>query len=344
MSDVKLRLEAGGRTYIEKLAMLRKRRKIRSAVFRDSMRDLCITHLFCRKKKRFFAGWYFKMQNKHKVLALIPGLSFDREGTIHPFLQIIWNEKSCCIDFSEEEFLIDRRQQMIMIGNNVFSRRGIKVNLKTKELSLQGVIRFGPLTPIRYSIMGPFQFMPFMECRHEIISMSHPLSGNVKLNGKRINFDEGNGYLEGDKGRSFPKQYLWLQCNDFVKPVSVMISIATNPFLGLQFEGCIGVLMYQGKEYRFATYLGARVISKRDTAVIIKQGAYSLKVFLTNQRRKRDLRFAHSLLAPNQGAMNRMIKEEHLVRGRFLLYKGEKQVFDLSSSSVSFESVPGSKD
>lgn len=344
MSDVKLRLKAGGRTYIEKLEMLRKRRKIRSAVFRDSMRDLCITHLFCQKKKKFFAGWYFKMQKENTILALIPGLSFDREGTIHPFLQIIWNEKSCCMDFSEEEFLIDRRQQMIMLGNNVFSRRGIKLNVKTKELSLQGVIRFGTLTPIRYSIMGPFQFMPFMECRHEIISMSHKLSGNVKLNGKQIDFYEGKGYLEGDRGRSFPKQYLWLQCNDFITPASVMLSIATIPFLGLQFEGCISVILYQGKEYRFATYLGAKVVSKRDTAVIIKQGAYSLKVFLTSQRRKNDVRFAHSLLAPDQGAMNRMIKEEHLVRGRFLLYKGEKQVFDLSSSSVSFESVHGKMD
>ncbi len=35
--------------------------------------------------------------------------------------------------------------------------------------------------------------------------------------------------------------------------------------------------------------------------------------------------------------MSRFIKEEHLLRGRFLLYKGEKMIFDLSSDSVSFE-------
>ncbi|MDW2797430.1 tocopherol cyclase family protein [Clostridium boliviensis] len=310
--------------------------KTRFAVLRDSTREICI-NVCCIKKRKFFAGWYFKMQNKDTVLALIPGLSMDGRGRSYPFVQVIWNERACCLDFKEEDLMIDRRQQMIMLDNNIFSRRGIKVNIKTEELSLQGIVRFGPVTPIRYSIMGPFQIMPFMECKHEIISMSHRLSGKIRLNGRIVDFGGGLGYIEGDKGKSFPESYLWLQCNDFLENASVMVSVAKIPWLGIRFEGCICVIMYQGKEYRFATYLGARVVSKRETAVIIKQRRYVLKVFLSNQKRKDEKRFAHKLLAPNQGAMSRLIKEEHLVRGRFLLYKGEEIIFDLSSSSVSFE-------
>jgi len=290
-----------------------------------------------RNKEKFFAGWYFKMQRGDTVLALIPGLSMDGTGKVYPFIQVIWNEQACWVDFKEEDLLIDWNQKRIILDDNIFSRRGVRLNIKTDDISLKGIIRFGPITPIRYPIMGPFQIMPFMECKHEIISMSHRLSGKVKLNGTVVDFGGGLGYIEGDKGKSFPKSYLWLQCNSFSENASVMVSVAKIPWLGFRFEGCIGVIMYLGKEYRFATYLGARVISKRETAVIIKQGAYVLKVFLSNQNRKDEKRFSHQLLAPSQGAMSRSIKEEHLLRGRFLLYKGENMIFDLSSSSVSFE-------
>lgn len=290
-----------------------------------------------KTKGKFFAGWYFKMQSGDTVLALIPGFSTDGTGKINPFIQVIWNEQASWLDFKEEDLLVDWSQKKIILDDNIFSRKGVRLNIKTEDISLQGIIRFGPITPIRYPIMGPFEIMPFMECKHEIISMSHRLSGKLKLNGRVVDFGGGMGYIEGDKGKSFPQSYLWLQCNTFSENASVMVSIAKIPWLGLRFEGCISVIMYQGREYRFATYLGARVISKRETAVIIKQGAYVLKVFLSSQNRKDEKRFSHKLLAPDQGAMSRFIKEEHLLRGRFLLYKGENMIFDLSSSSVSFE-------
>nr|WP_288825175.1 tocopherol cyclase family protein [uncultured Clostridium sp.] len=290
-----------------------------------------------KNKGKFFAGWYFKIQSGDTVLALIPGLSMDGTGNVYPFIQVIWNEQACWVDFKEEDLLIDWNQKRIILDDNIFSRRGVRLNIKTDDISLKGIIRFGPITPIRYPIMGPFQIMPFMECKHEIISMSHRLSGKVKLNGAVLDFGGGLGYIEGDKGKSFPESYLWLQCNSFSENASVMVSVAKIPWLGFRFEGCISVIMYQGKEYRFATYLGARVVSKRETAVIIKQGAYILKVFLSNQNRKGEKRFSHQLLAPSQGEMSRFVKEEHLLRGRFLLYKGENMIFDLSSSSVSFE-------
>ena len=290
-----------------------------------------------KNKGKFFIGWYFKMQCKNTVLALIPGLIRDGTGKRKPFLQVIWNEKACWLEFKEEDFFIDWNQKRIILGNNIFSRKGVRLDIKSEDISLKGIVRFGPITPIQYPIMGPFQFMPFMECKHEIISMSHRLSGKVRLNGDLLDFAGGMGYIEGDRGTSFPESYLWIQCNTFSENASVMVSIARIPWLGLRFEGCICVVMYQEKEYRFATYLGARVVSKRETAVIIKQGACVLKIFLSNQSKKDEKRFAHKLRAPVQGEMSRFIKEEHLLRGRFLLYKGENMIFDLSSNFVSFE-------
>lgn len=319
---------------------IRKDVKNKSAVFRDSMRELCMSRYFCQKTHQYFEGWYFKQQTAHVVLALIPGVSVDKSGATHPFLQLIWNDNSYVLDYSEDDYLVDRRQRKIMLGNSSFSKRGIKLDIQTEKLNVQGRIRFGSLTPIRYSIMGPFQLIPFMECKHEIISMFHMLSGFVKINGTMLDFKDGIGYIEGDKGRSFPRSYLWIQCNRFTKRTSIMVSVAHIPMFHTFFTGCICAIIYREREYRFATYLGAKVVSQRDTGVIIKQGNYTLKVFLSNQKRNNTARFSHQLLAPESGKMERLIKEEHMVRGRFLLYHMETLIFDLTSDQVSFESFP----
>ncbi len=294
-----------------------------------------------RLNKPFFEGWYFKHQNEDTVLAFIPGQSIDERGGKHPFLQIIWNENSYTMDFPQEDCLIDRKNRRIILGDNMFSPGGVKLDIHSNDMVIQGVIRYGPLSPIDYSIMGPFQLVPFMECRHEIISMSHSLMGSLRVNGKVLDFTGERGYIEGDRGRSFPRDYLWLQCNRFKEEASVMVSIAHIPFIGYSFQGCICVIQHKGREYRFATYLGVKVVCKRETAVILRQGEYSFKIFLSNRNRKKAARFSHKLLAPDQGKMVRSIKEEHLLLARFLLYKKEELIFDLTSDHVSFEYVPG---
>lgn len=292
------------------------------------------------KKLEVFEGWYFKHQNSDTVLAFIPGQSIDECGGHRVFLQIIWNDNSYSLDFKEEDYQVDKKRKRVVIGNNIFSRRGIKVNLQTKDITIKGTIRYGRLSPIRYSIMGPFQYMPFLECKHEIISMSHTLQGNVKINGKLLKFDGEKGYIEGDKGCSFPKNYVWLQCNRFEEEeASLMVSIAHIPFLGGSFQGCICVIHYQGKEYRFATYLGTKVICGCKEAIVLSQGNLRLKVYLTEQKEDTNKRFSHSLLAPERGKMSRFIKEAHLIQGRFILYKKGKLLFDLLSNHVSYEYV-----
>jgi len=105
------------------------------------------------------------------------------------------------------------------------------------------------------------------------------------------------------------------------------------------YQGCIAVIRYKGKEYHFATYLGTKIICKRETGVILRQGNYCFKVFLSGQGGSGAAKFSHKLLAPDKGRMNRFIKEEHLLRGRFLLYRKEELIFDLTSRYVSFEYV-----
>ena len=48
-----------------------------------------------------------------------------------------------------------------------------------------------------------------------------------------------------------------------------MLSIADIPLGVLNFTGIIGVIHYRGREYRLATYLGARVVCAKDGEAVV---------------------------------------------------------------------------
>lgn len=81
-----------------------------------------------------------------------------------------------------------------------------------------------------------------------------------------------------------------------------MISAASIPLSGINFIGTVGFLLTETREYRFATYLGARVKKLNEKELLICQGDYRLHVEFPE-------RGGHILQAPNNGNMTRKIKE-----------------------------------
>lgn len=109
-----------------------------------------------------------------------------------------------------------------------------------------------------------------------------------------------------------------------------MLSVADIPFCGFHFTGVISVIHYQGKEYRIATYLGARVVSIRDGEVVVKQGG---KLLTVKRLEKKGL----PLAAPVGGGMTRTIHETAACRAYFHLQDNGKTVFELDAENASFE-------
>ncbi len=292
------------------------------------------------KQKPYFEGWYFKHQYKEEVLALIPGINREKGREITPFLQIIAGSQAFCLTFSQEECFIDRRACYIRLGNNIFTKDGIMVDIDRDGLKLKGTLLYCGLHPIAYSIMGFFRYFPFMECKHEVISMSHHLSGSLTLNEKALPFGKGTGYIEKDWGHSFPSSYLWLQCNEFTGDTcSIMLSVAHIPLWGTQFTGCICAIHYKGKEYRLATYLGVRILKSAPYLIILRQGDFYLRIRI----KEAPALSSYDLNAPRKGKMSRVIKEAHLCEGTFLLSCKKQVVFQIKSKRVSLESVSDDK-
>lgn len=275
-----------------------------------------------------FYGWYLKCQSDMHSLAVIPAIHKGKNGRTCS-IQVITDQDVWEVTFQADSFQRTRRH--IIIGENRFGEKGIRLAIRTPQLTIRGQLDFGPLFPLKYDIMGPFALMPFMECRHSVWSMRHAVTGNVYINGEKYSFQNAWGYWEGDQGRSFPKEYLWTQC--CFAGGSLMLSVADIPMAGIQFTGIIGVVLWRGKEYRIATYLGARVVLRQYKMVRVIQGDLELDVRLLEKP-------SRPLKAPVKGNMVRTIHESVSCRAFYRFRKQGCTLFAFETDRASFEAEP----
>lgn len=274
-----------------------------------------------------FCGWYYKCQTNEHAAALIPAVHTGGDGRSCS-LQLICDGENWNISLPGRQLRMSRSRPWALLDGSSFQGDGIRLSLHTDALSAEGALRFGPPSPIRYDIMGPFRYVPFMECRHSVYSMQHRVDGRLSINGRDYCFDGGTGYIEGDRGRSFPRHYLWTQC--CFEAGSLMLAAAEIPLGPIRFTGIIGVIQAQGEEYRLATYLGARAEEIGGGRIQVRQGDMVLTAALLEQS-------ACRLQAPETGAMTRTIRENVSCRARYCLKKGGRTLLELDTPSASFE-------
>lgn len=280
----------------------------------------------------YFEGWYFKHQAPGgQGLALIPAFHRDADGHLDASLQVIAKDRSWWLEYPETELQLSRRPLRVRLGQSVFSESGLDLHIRREDLSLRGSLSYGPLTPLKSDIMGPFRLFGGMQCAHGVVSMGHCLTGELELNGERLDLTGGLGYIETDRGRSFPDAYLWTQCLwDGPEGGSLMLAVATIPLPLGGFTGCICSVLYGGREYRLATYRGARIEAWSPTGAVIRQGGYRLEVKLLSQRQQ-------PLRAPVEGRMERTIHESLCARVGYRFWRGETLLLQHTDDRASFE-------
>lgn len=279
----------------------------------------------------FFKGWYFKAQNSSQIVALIPAMHLEKGHKKAFSIQIITESGAWCTFFPYTQTICRENRPEAKIGENVFCEYGLKINIKTDDVTARGDLIFGRLSPLSYDIMGPFRYMPFMECRHSICSMTHTVAGCLYINQKEYRFHNDAGYIEGDRGRSFPNVYAWTQCNFFEDtPNSLMLSIAEIPLGLMRFTGIIGVVLWHGKEYRIASYLGAKVVHREGKKLVVRQGGLQFTAELIKKQDK-------MLFAPVCGDMKRVIRESLPCTAYYLFEENGKKQFEFKSDWAAFE-------
>ncbi len=281
------------------------------------------------KTRSWFEGWYFKCQTRDgNSIALIPAIHIDGTGAKTASIQVITQGRSWCVNYPGKAFSAQTELFRVQIGENIFSELGMELRIHENGIDLVGKLVFDPFHRLKYPIMGPFRLIPSMECAHSVISMNHALKGELMLNGDRLDFNGGIGYIESDRGRSFPSAYLWAQ--DVWEDSGFMLAIGKIPLGGLNFTGCICGILLDGREYRIATYLGARVIHWSDSHAQIQQGRYRLEVEVMSRK-------SNPLMAPCTGKMIRTVHESICSVLRLRFARGEQILLDRLTGSAGFE-------
>lgn len=261
------------------------------------------------RRNNYFEGWYYKIIDKpsKNIFAIIPGVAVSKQKS-HSFIQFVDAKKgfSEYISFPKEAFKYSENELDILLLDNHFDKSGIRLNLSSSNLTLIGELEFTDVVPfpkklLSPGIMGPFSFVPFMECHHGIINIHSGLKGWMNYNGTHVDFTDGYGYIEKDWGKSFPHSWIWLQTNNFYRSdTSLMFSIASIPWFHREFDGLIAFLKINSDFLRFATYTGAKVkklkIVDKLLDILIEDSKYFLRLEVTFSK-------GGILKAPKKGVM-----------------------------------------
>jgi tocopherol cyclase len=301
------------------------------------------------KKRRYFEGWYFKCvsEKADAVLAFIPGVALgNRPEESHSFIQIIdgLTRKSAYYKYPIESFEYSRNEFSVNIAGNRFSRHGLELHLAGGAIEAEGALVFRNAVPfpargLFRGLMGPFLFVPAMQCYHDAVSLTQGLEGRLTVADRERDFTGGKGYVEKDWGHSFPNSWIWMQSNHFEDPgASFMLSLARVPWLGLSFAGFTGFLLTPERLFTFATYTGARLdaLSREGDAVSLtvqdKTGTLAVRAERAG---------AGALQAPVEGRMDRRIAESltGVIHLEFRSHRDGRLIFRGSGRNAGLEQV-----
>ena len=291
----------------------------------------------------YFEGWYFKVIGDDFGISFIPGISIDC-GQPSAFIQVITTKASYYVHYSINDFKFSYDPFYVQIGDSIFSKENIVVDIcdKNQNIEIKGNLRIFNSQNIQTSIlnpniMGPFSYVPKMECNHAILSMKNNVIGTIRINGTTSTIKHGIGYIEKDWGTSFPKSYIWCQGNNFKnKHASFMLSIADIPLKWINFEGLICVLIIDDKEFKFTTYNSSHILKKElsddKINIVLKRRNYVLNV---QSNRGKSL----ELVAPVAGRMNRGINESISSSISVTLASNNEPIFEDTSTCCGLEIV-----
>jgi tocopherol cyclase len=283
--------------------------------------------------KSFIEGWYYKLvsADERYSVAVVPGVFYGNHtgGDHHSFIFFnLHGPNNLTADlyyrFDVGAVVSDKDAPFnIRIQDSQFSLNKISFDIKDQggfgNASVQGSLAFTNLVPwpassLFPSIMGPLQYLPFLNCYHGLLSMNHDITGYLKVNDIMVDMSGGKGYTEKDYGTAFPKSWIWMQTNHFDSAdVSLFVAVADVPIiasLNIRLPmGIIGGIYVKGKFYEFASYLLSSIdeliLSEHLVSFTLHSFRYSLRISIDRD----DVDSSSILFAPCGATMCRYVPE-----------------------------------
>ena len=216
------------------------------------------------KTKNFFEGWYYRIVTKDnsRTFAFIPGISLGNNAVEnHSFIQLLDgnNKFYHYFKYNETSFSTKNNPFKVRIDNNSFRMNGISLDIYKDSLSLKGYLVFSNIrkwddSTLNPGSMGFYNYLTFMECYSQVCAINGTCSGILNYNGEVIDFTGGTVYIEKNWGKSFPLEWLWVQCNTFNdNRCSLTCSFGHIPFPIKSFKGFLIAITVDDILYKFTT-------------------------------------------------------------------------------------------
>ncbi len=244
-----------------------------------------------RKKKNYFEGWYYKIQDKDNkyVLAFIPGIikgHIVEEG--ESFIQVLnGNNKPLYLKFTKDSFKFQHKPFCIKINHNHFSLKEISLNHYDENIQLVGTLRIvdgikWPDSIFNPGSMGFYNYLIFMECYSQVCCLTGNLIGKLMVNDEEIDFTGGKVYIEKNWGSRFPESYVWVQANNFLnEEVAVSVSLGRVPLWFYHFNGFLTAFVLNGKVYKFTSINRSKMnisFNKNNVVLTFEKDDYQLNI------------------------------------------------------------------
>jgi tocopherol cyclase len=304
--------------------------------------------------KNFFEGCYYKLISKDEnyAYAIIAGASFGKDkDSSHSFIQVYDGKESKYgyHKFDIDDFYYSTKKLEMRVKDSYFTLNEVKLRINDELGQIEGDLYLDNIHPwpsacFSPGAMGWFELMPFMECYYGILSFNNSIKGSLSVKGNDLDFTGGKGYIEKNWGKSFPESWIWIQSNHFdTDDASIVVSVATIPFLTTTFPGFVIGFWHQGKLYQFCTYTGGKITSLN----IEKVSSDKTKVSLITKSKHYELHIeavkmgGYNLKAPVVGGMTGRCDESLTSTIDVSLYKtrkGNKElVFEEKGRNAGFE-------
>lgn len=286
--------------------------------------------------RNYFEGYYFKLTTLEETVCFIVGYCLGEDS--HSFIQVLGTgfPESYYFQFDTLQCTMMRQPLYIRINNNIFTKKRIQLDLEQEGVTIKGTVFFKEsvslvCTPYTPSIMGPLHyFQP--KCIHELVSLYSKVNGTLTINHQPFVLNQAWGYIEGDRGESFPTSYLWLQAME--EDFSIFLAYALVPWQNISAKGVIAVIHMPKKQYRFASYYLAQVkMMQKNGKLFLKitQGKLTLFMSITADSDFTNLR------SPTMGSMSSSVMESVNARISVILYKDGQRILVKSNLLTSLE-------
>lgn len=268
----------------------------------------------------YFEGWYHKFtcnENKTSFILIFGYLAHRNEK--NAFIQVASSvdRQVHYYKFSIDELKISKNT--IRLGENFFNRSEVFLNLPNIKMNCRQLST--STSTINTSFIGLKKFVPFVDCKHEVLSFDSMLQGEITYNQKTYK-GKFTHYSETSWGKTFPENYFWLHANCFENNpnASFLIARAKPKFLGIKSNQILGYFHHNNEICVFRTGNTKMEFNAAQKTIELRNKTISLQI-----KYKKGLPV--SLKGPRNGQMqNNVIEHIHATTTIQLKKRNEKRI------------------